>query len=129
MVVTISGADEYIGLNVIQAEDWLGADEAKKQRILNVAERELAGSYADYEIPDDAVYEFAAALAVAFNDTNKQNMNGVSSFSVEGISFTFRKGASAGNLAALIPASAKRIIGEANGVGISDLLGPKWTVM
>lgn len=104
MAVSLEGAEAYINAYIIDNEDWSDADEAKKIRILNVAERTLKTEFAQkeyrtqegilrrYHIPDDAVYEFSAGLAVVFNDTNRLQQHGIASFSVTGVaSFTFKE--------------------------------------
>lgn len=128
MAVTIVAADAYIDLNVIDIEDWQSGEDAHKQRILNVGESTLKRQYPDYVIPDEAVYTYAANLAVAFNDTNKLNNQGIAGFSVTGVaSFNF-KDTQKRNLVAFIPDEAKDLIGEANGV---KLTGKQvvWTVI
>lgn len=131
MAVTIADADSYIALNVIITEDWTDSDEAKKTRLLNVAQSTLNRVYSQYTIPDNAVYEFAAILARAFNDTNVQKQNGVKSFGIKGISFTFDGGPDA--LEALIPSTTKHLIGEENGVDLGGTTGKakrvSWTVI
>lgn len=104
MAVTLQGAEDYIEAYIIDNEDWLEAEEAKKQRIVNVAERTLRTEFAQkeyrtregiprkYIIPDEAVYEFAAGLSVVFNDTNRLQQHGIAGFSVTGVaSFTFKE--------------------------------------
>jgi hypothetical protein len=129
MAVTIADADAYIGANVIDVEGWTDADDAKKQRILNVAFRTLSVKYPTYVIPDEAVYETAAAFATAFNDTMVQAQRGVQSFSLSGVaSFNFREAAR--DLVDLIPQTALDLIAEEN----PDLPKPAkrrvgWTVL
>ncbi|MFZ7945665.1 hypothetical protein [Neobacillus sp. 19] len=128
MAVNITDADTYIESNVIVIDDWTDSDEAKKQRILNVALTTLNRVYLQYTIPDAAVYEFAAVLAVAFNDTNAQMQNGVKQFSVAGISYTFEGGRA--TLESLIPVVALDLIGKANGVTLGQSTKRiKWTVL
>jgi hypothetical protein len=128
MAVNITDANAYITANVIDIEDWQDADDAKKQRILNVAESVLSRKYSQYTIPDEAVYEYAAALAVAFNDTNRLNNHGIASFSITGLgSFNF-KNTLRRDLDAFIPQTALDLIGEANGVKLSRK-SVKWTVL
>jgi hypothetical protein len=129
MALDVSYADDYIEENVIDIEDWQDADDDKKYRILNVASRVLTQKYPDYTIPDNAVYEYCAALATAFNDTNRLNNQGIASFSVTGVgSFNF-KTTQTRELDAFIPKTTLDLIGEANG-GVK--LGKrviKWTVI
>jgi hypothetical protein len=123
MALDIYSADDYIETNVIVIEDWTDCDEDKKQRLLNVANSTLSRVYPDYTIPDEAVYEFSAVLATAYNDTNVQKQNGVKQFSVSGISYTFGEKQA---VETLIPSSARALISKANGVSLSRV---KWTVL
>jgi hypothetical protein len=129
MAVNIFDADSYIELNVIVIEDWTDSDEAKKQRLLNVALSTLSRVYPNYTIPDEAVYEFVAVLSVAFNDTNVQKQNGVKQYSVAGISYMFDGGKE--SVESLIPAVALDLIGKANDVtlGGQGVKRIKWTVL
>ena len=129
MAVNIIDATTYIESNVIVIDDWTDSDEAKKQRLLNVALSTLTRVYSQYTIPDEAVYEFAAVLSVAFNDTNIQKQNGVKQFSVSGISYTFDGGKD--SVESLIPSVALDLIGKANGtsLGGTGAKRVKWTVL
>lgn len=128
MAVDSFSADAYIEENVIDIEDWQGADDAKKERIVNVASRVLTQKYADYTVPDNAVYEYAASLATAFNDTNRMNNQGVAGFAVTGVgSFTFKE-TQKRDLEAFIPKTALDLIGAENGVKLGGKV-VKWTVM
>ncbi|MFD1267570.1 hypothetical protein ACFQ3Y_09065 [Paenibacillus motobuensis] len=128
MALTIDDATAYIEENCISIDDWTDADEAKKQRIINVASRTLTNKYPKYTIPDAAVYEFANELAIAFNDTNSLQMQGVASFGITGVAnFTFKDWAKSG-IEAWIPQSALDIIGEENGVTLG-LRTIKWVTM
>jgi hypothetical protein len=118
MALDIYEADMYIDTNVIDSEDWAEADEAKKERILNVASRTLTNRFKNLTVPDDAVYEFCAFLAMAFNDTNKLQQQGVSQFAVSGISFTF-DGKLSKDLSVLIPEQVFTMVGDANGMVLS----------
>jgi hypothetical protein len=112
-------ADVYIEENVIDNEDWQAADDAKKQRIINVAEAHLARKFLAYEVPDNAVYAFAASLAVAYNDTNRLNNHGIAGFSITGVgSFNF-KDTQNRSIDAFIPQVTYDLIGEANGVKLA----------
>ena len=129
MAVNIIDATTYIESNVIVIDDWTDSDEAKKQRLLNVALSTLTRVYSQYTIPDEAVYEFVAVLSVAFNDTNIQKQNGVKQFSVSGISYTFDGGKD--SVESLIPSVALDLIGKANGtsLGGTGAKRVKWTVL
>lgn len=118
MALSITDADAYISANVLDIEDWMDADTARKQRLLNVANRTLVNRYSNYVIPDNAVYEFAARLSVLFNDTNKMQQNGVKQFSMKGISMAF-DGKVSDDYSVFIPANVLTMIGEANGVILS----------
>lgn len=125
MAVNLTDADAYIRDYVIDNEDWFDADPEKKQRILNVASRTLSTAYPQFTIPDEAVYEFAAVLAVTFNDTNKLAQQGVASFSISGVaSFNFDKTGRPGtSLRRFIPRTALELIGQVNGVKLGARIG------
>lgn len=129
MALDILNASIYIEANVIDIEDWVDSDDSKKQRLVNVASQILMRKYPSYTIPDNAVYEYAANLAVAYNDTNRMNNQGIAGFSITGVgSWTFKE-TQRRDLEAFIPKAALDLIGEANG-GIK--LGGrtvKWTVL
>ena len=129
MAVSIFEADSYIEENVIVIEDWTDSDDAKKQRLLNVALSTLNRLYSQYTIPDNAVYEYAAVLARAFNDTNVQKQNGVKTFQISGIMVTFDGGKD--SLESLIPNAAIDLISKENGVSLggSGVKRVKWTVL
>lgn len=128
MALNTFDADVYIETNVIDIEDWQSADYDKKQRILNVAEQVLTRKYPDYTIPANASFEYAASLAVAFNDTNRMNNQGIASFSITGVgSFNFKE-TQKRDLETFIPKMAYDLIGEANGVKLGGRV-VKWTVL
>jgi ABC-type tungstate transport system permease subunit len=121
MAATIQEANEYIASFFIDNSDWLKANEEKKQRILNVSNRTLSDKYADLIIPDEAVYEFSAVLAVIFNDTNRMNQQGVAGFSVTGVgSFTFKETAAKASLEDAITPEVKKLIGKANDIELGS---------
>jgi len=129
MAQDVTLADEYINANCIDIEDWTDCDVAKKQRILNVAERTLSHKYSQYTIPAAAVYEFANELAIAFNDTNRLQQQGVAAFGLTGVAnFTFKDWAKSG-IESWIPESALDIIGEANGGIKLGRKTMKWVTM
>lgn len=115
-------ATDYVRLNSMDYEDFIDSDDSDKTRTLNVALRTLLRKYNGYVIPDEAVYLFSAVLAAAFNDTNKMAQQGIASFSVRGIAFTFKDWAKKG-LDDLIPDEVADIIGAPSGRQV------KWTVM
>lgn len=91
MVATVEGANEYINTFLVDTEDWIDADDKKKARLLNRASSTLTRVFSKYVIPDKAVYEFVNALAIAYNDTNRLNKHGISSFSITGVgSFNYK---------------------------------------
>ncbi|OMD21696.1 hypothetical protein [Paenibacillus odorifer] len=117
MSTTVIAADTYISANVIDTEGWADSDAAKRQRMLNVAERTLIRYYSKYTIPDEAVYEFAAALATVYSDVMVAGQRGVQSTSLSGVTSTsFREGSR--ELVSMIPQSCRDLIGDANGVRI-----------
>lgn len=123
MAQNVTLADHYITANCVDIEDWTDADPAKKQRMLNVAEKTLIRAYSKYKVPDAAVYEFANVLAIAFNDTNRLARQGITGFSVNGVAnFDFKDANVTGpdaDLRKLIPQAALDLIGAENGVTIS----------
>lgn len=127
MAVSIIDADIYINEYVIEVDDWNESDDLKKTRYLNVASSTLQRAYADKVIPDNAVYEFAAVLSVAYNDTYKGMQYGVKSFSVAGITYGFD--GSPKSLTQMIPPQAKALISEANGGDSSGGGRVQWTVL
>jgi len=129
MAVNIFEADSYIEENVIVIEDWTDSDDSKKQRLLNVGLSTLNRVYPSYTIPDNAVYEYAAVLARAFNDTNVQKQNGVKTFQISGLLVTFDGGKD--SLESLIPNSAIDLISKENGVSLGGSGGKrvKWSVL
>jgi hypothetical protein len=128
VALTVNDATTYINANCILVDDWTDADDAKKLRIVNVAGRTLTDKYAQYTIPDAAVYEYANALAIAFNDTNALQQQGVASFGLTGVAnFTFKDGMKTG-LDALIPDVVYTLIGAENGVKLGKR-AVKWVTM
>lgn len=128
MTLSIDAANAYISSNVIDIDDWNDADEAKKQRILNVATRTLSRQFPNVTIPDEAVYEFSAVLATVFNDTNKLAQQGVSSYTVSGVaSFSFAD-PGAKDLYKFIPRIVIDLINDVNDEKVS-LSNVKWTVL
>lgn len=126
MAYNILEADEYIRLNTLDNEDYFDSDDTRKTALLNVSSRTLTNKFGylleDGEvIPSEAVYEFASVLAYIFNDTNKLAQQGQASFSIRGISTTF-KDWSQRDLSEFIPESVYTILGVSK-------RSPKWTVM
>lgn len=115
-------AMQYIRLNTLDNEDYNDADDERKTAILNVALRTLQRKYHGYKIPNEAVYLFAPVLAAAYNDTNKLQQQGIASFSVRGMSFTFKDWAKK-DIDALIPGEVAELIGAPSGRQV------KWTVL
>ncbi|MEH7623509.1 MULTISPECIES: hypothetical protein [Bacillus cereus group] len=115
----IEAATEHIDAYVISNEDWHDADSDKKVRLMNAADRTLTKKFKGNTIPDNAIYEFAAYLAIVYNDTNKMQQQGIASFSVTGVgSFTFKennvKSAVGQSLSDMIPDSVVELIEEVN---------------
>ncbi|MEG7333226.1 hypothetical protein [Bacillus sp. 0102A] len=128
MTLSVESANEYINGFTIDNEDWNDYENEKKQRILNVAEDVLARKYPEYIIPDNAVFEFANVLAIAYNDTNRLNKQGIAGFSITGVgSFNFKDTLRVDD-ESLIPKKTLDLIGEANGVQLGGRI-VKWTVM
>ena len=128
MTVSVEGANEYINSFTVDNEDWNDSDHERKQRVLNVADDVLIRKFPDYKIPDDAVYEFANVLAIAYNDTNRLNKHGVASYSITGVaSFNFKDTMKVDD-ESLIPKKTLDLIGEENGVKLGGRR-IQWTVM
>ncbi|MCY8738951.1 MULTISPECIES: hypothetical protein [Bacillus] len=128
MALSVEGADEYINSITIDNEDWNDSPNDRKQRILNVAHDVLVRKFPDYKIPDDAVYEFANVLAIAYNDTNRLNKQGIASFSLTGVaSFNFKDTMKVDD-ESLIPKKTLDLIGEENGVKLGGRR-IQWTVL
>src|SRR5690606_8079130 len=102
---------------------WQDTDDQKKQRVLNAAESTLKRKFKKYTVPDEAVYYFCAWLAIAFNDTNRLQFQGIAGFSITGVSsFTFKESnvsKSGVPLSSLIPDEVYDLISEANGINLS----------
>lgn len=114
----LEAADEYIRYHTLDNEDWFDADEDRKIALLNVASETLTTRFQRYlddpnsgvdEIPDAAIYVFAATLGWAFNDTNKMSLEGIKSTSIRGMYITFKDGKN--SIFDLIPDSVYQIIG------------------
>ncbi|WP_406595197.1 hypothetical protein [Bacillus velezensis] len=119
MALSVESANEYINRMTIDNEDWNDYDDAKRQRVLNVAEDVLTRKFRKYVIPDDAVYEFTNVLATAYNDTNRLNKHGIASYSITGVgSFTYKETLRADD-ESLIPKKTIDLIEEANDVKLS----------
>jgi len=132
MAITVIDADTYINAECIDIDEWAGADEAKKQRTLNVATRNLAVAYPKYTIPDAAVYEFTNVLITLFSDATRLAQQGVTGYAVpDAVSISFKDNAVnevGGSLRKFIPQSALDLIGAENGVTLSKRAS-KWMVM
>ncbi len=114
MAWDITAADDYIRLNTLDNEDWTDSDNGRKTALLNVSNRTLKRVFKKFksveEIPDEAVYIYANTLAGAYNDTMVQAQRGVASFSIRGISFTFKDWMKT-DLADLIPDEVYEMVG------------------
>jgi hypothetical protein len=133
MAANVTDADEYISENCIDIEDYVDSDDAKKLRIVTVANRTLSTKYPAYTIPDNAVYEFTNVLATVFNDTNRLAQQGVVNFALTGVaSFSFKDAnvnGTGADITKFIPQSALDLIGAANGGVKLSKRGVAWTVM
>lgn len=121
-------ATEYVTLNTLDNEDFIDAEDTRKTALLNVASRTLTRKFTDLTIPNKAVYLFSAVLAAAYNDTNKMSQQGVASFSIKGMSFTFKDWAKTG-LDGLITDEVIDLINEENGTKLATGRTAKWTVL
>lgn len=128
MTVNITDATTYIEANVIDIEDWTDADDAKKTRILNVANQTLSRRFPDVTIPDNAVYDFSAVLAIVFNDTNRFAQQDIKSLSVAGVATFSFSSPGAKELYRFIPKSTVDLINDVNDVKVSNSRA-QWTVL
>lgn len=132
MAVTVTDATTYITAQCVDVDDWTDSDEAKKLRMLNVAQRTLSATYPTYTIPDAAIFEFTNVLAIVFNDTNRQAQQGMTSFSIDKVgSFNFKDsivGRPSDDLRKFIPQTSRDIIGTENGVKLPSRR-VAWSVM
>ncbi|WP_078390719.1 hypothetical protein [Shouchella patagoniensis] len=124
MPLELTAADEYIQLNVLDRDDWQDADQQQKTSFLKVSETTLKRKFRKYDVPNTAIYHFAALLALIYNDTNKLQQHGVASFSITGVaSFTFKENnvKTPGGIAPseFITADVYELVGEANGVDLT----------
>jgi hypothetical protein len=144
-VVSVENATSHIEAFIIDNVDWVEADDSKKLRILNVAERTV-NDYVDgrlprliasklgkplekitrddYVVPSEAIYELAATLARVFNDTNRMQQHGIAGFSITGVgSFTFKesnvKNAAGESMHVFITREAIGYIEKANDIKIA----------
>ncbi|MGG0723763.1 hypothetical protein EXW31_10775 [Bacillus mycoides] len=89
---SIEAANAHIDAYMISNEDWHDADDAKRIRLMNAAGRTLSTKFKGAKIPENAIYEFSAYLAIVYNDTNRMQQQGIASFSITGVgSFTFKE--------------------------------------
>lgn len=109
----LTDATSYCLYNAVDNEDFLASDTIGQVRFLNVAQRTLRRAFKGYVIPIEACYLFACVLNANFNDTTVQAQRGVASFSVDGISFTFKDWAKK-ELDDLITDDIRDLIAEAN---------------
>ncbi|MEK4311799.1 hypothetical protein MKY03_13780 [Bacillus sp. FSL P2-0092] len=118
MAATVEGANDYINTFLVDTEDWIDADEAKKNRLINRASSTLTRVFPKYVIPDKAVYEFVNVLAIAYNDTNRLNKHGISSYSITGVAAFNYKDTLRSEDEDLIPRESISAIEDENGVQI-----------
>lgn len=109
----LTEATSYCLYNAVDNEDFLASDTIAQVRFLNVAQRTLRRAFKGYVIPVEASYLFACVLNANYNDTTVMAQRGVASFSVDGISFTFKDWAKK-ELDDLITDDIRDLIDEAN---------------
>lgn len=85
MAVELATADKYFSESVLHNDAWVNADNDSKQRALNNASNILYRHYRNRTIPDEAVFEQAIWL-LKISEARKQAEQGVTSYSVDGIS-------------------------------------------
>jgi hypothetical protein len=119
-ILDVTSANEYISLNCIDVEEWVSnIEDDQKTRLLNVASRTLTDAYPNLLIPDPAVYEFANVLSIMFSDTNKLQLQGIDSFTIQSLgTFSFRsmgvRQANYIDFTSLIPPISVQLIAKAN---------------
>ncbi|MEK5298623.1 hypothetical protein [Bacillus sp. FSL R5-0659] len=118
MAATVEGANEYINTFLVDIEDWNAADEKTQTRLFNRASTTLTRVFPTYVIPDKAIYEFINVLAIAYNDTNRLNKHGISSYSITGVAAFNYKDTLRSEDEDLIPRESISAIEEENGVQI-----------
>lgn len=122
-------ATEYVKYNAIDNEDFLGADDDTKIKLLNVARNVLTRKFKGLVIPEKASYMYAATLGAIYNDTNKLAQQGIASFSISGISFTFKDWAKK-DIEDYITDDVTELISEANGnIPVSSGRSIKWVTL
>lgn len=124
----INEATVYVLTNTLDNEDFMDAEDVRKIALLNVSSRELQRKFSGYTVPNKAVYLFANTLASAFNDTNKMQQQGIASFSIKGMSFTFKDWAKK-DIDSLIPPEVYALVSEENGGVQLSSRAVKWTVL
>jgi hypothetical protein len=120
MAWDLNAATIYIRANTLDNEDFLDADDERKEALLNVSKRTIDRKLSAYEVPNEAYYIFAASLGAIFNDTNRMFQQGIASFAVKGISFTAKDGIGSKNgapvdLAGFIPKEVYEMAGAPTG--------------
>lgn len=125
----LNAATNYVKFYAIDNEDFLAADEDTQKKLLNVAERVLTRKFKGLTIPKNAVYLYAAILGAIYNDTNKMAQQGIASFSISGISFTFKDWAKK-DITDFISDDVTELISEANdGIPVSNGRSIKWVTL
>ncbi len=89
MAVDVTDANAYFDENILHNDEWVNADDPKKTRALNQAEKMLYRHYFQYDpvenpIPDEAVFEQALWL-LRIDDTIRRAEQGVKSVMVDGM--------------------------------------------
>ena len=92
--VTITDAQAYFDTYVLHSEPWDEADDIRKTKALNQAEKDLYEYFTDYDIndpekqlPNEAIFEQALWL-LRIDDAIQKAEMGVKNVNVEGISIT-----------------------------------------
>lgn len=122
-------AADFIKYHAIDNEDFLGADNDVQIKLLNVSKATLTRKFKGLIIPNNAVYLFAATIGALYNDTNKLAQQGVASFSISGISLTFKDWAKK-SITDYITEDVTELISGANGgIHVSSGRSIKWVSM
>lgn len=116
MAVDLATADKYFSELVLHNDAWVNADSDAKQRALNNALTVLTRQYPNRKIPDEAVFEQAIWL-LKISEARKQAEQGVTSYSVDGISISLSQ------IDRTIAPNVIAILGRRVGRSISGRLG------
>lgn len=88
MEIEVLDADTYFNENVVNADEWQSADDAKKRRALNNAINVLSRQYPTRTIPVEAAYEQALWI-LRVDDSVRRTEQGATTINVDGITVSY----------------------------------------